>query len=59
MKFKRKNAIFKPLNTNKSGLIIKRRSPQDTYSADKQMKQIKKDLQTHGIRETEDDDDDE
>lgn len=56
MKFKRKNATFKPLNTDKSGLIIKRRSPQDTYSADKQMKRIKKDLQTHGIRETEDDD---
>lgn len=50
--------LFKPVDADKPGLFRKKPSPQDTYSADKQMKKLKKDLQTYGVQETKDDDGD-
>lgn len=56
--------IYKDLSSDESGknmkysrLFKQRRSPQDIYSADKQMKQLKNELRTHGIQEMNDDDD--
>lgn len=50
--------LFKTVDADKPGLFRKKHTPQDTYSADKQMKKLKKDLQIYGVQETKDDDSD-
>ena len=47
--------IFRPITEHKGLKTYKIRSLQDEYSADKQMKQLKDDLKTHGIKEVKSD----
>lgn len=48
--------LFKQTSKSKGLKTVKLGSRQDKYSAEKQMKQLRKDMRTHGIQETKDDD---
>ncbi len=48
--------LFKQTSQSKGLKTVKLGSRQDKYSAEKQMKQLRKDMRTHGIQETKDDD---